>query len=366
MIKPLLQEQNSSAQTDYHRLRVILFIAPMAALVHLLLIPFFYFVGVEILAWLNVFSVLIWAYGIWLSNRNSINRAIQLFCCEVLIHSVVVTYYLGPEPGFQYYLWSMSALAVMDTSSSRLRVFITAIMLVLVFALLNIGLFRPVLAFPFTEYLLYMKLANMVISGILSILAIMIMRGLHLRQQAELKTLADRDALTGLFNRRQGSVLLDQACAHALRSKQPLTVVMADIDRFKQINDSYGHAVGDVVLCQIADLLQNSIRKSDVLIRWGGEEFLLLLPDTSAKAAENLLDKVNHRLQLLCSEGRISQVPVTLSFGIAQWHSAELMDQTIMRADDALYLSKRGGRNRMTQADGPVTVSNDIDNKSLI
>ncbi|WP_299197130.1 GGDEF domain-containing protein [uncultured Amphritea sp.] len=360
MIKPLLQKQESSAQSDYHRLQVILFIAPMAALLHFLLIPFFYFTGVEILAWLNVISVLIWAYGIRLSNRNRINLAIQLFCCEVLIHSVVATYYLGADSGFQYYLWSMSALAVMDTSSSRWRVFITAIMLVLVFALLNVGLVRPVLAFPFSEYLLYMKLINMLVSGILSILAVMIMRGLHLSQQAELKMLADRDSLTGLFNRRQGGVLLEQAYAHALRTKQPLTVVMADIDRFKQINDSYGHAVGDVVLCQIADLLHSSIRKSDVLIRWGGEEFLLLFQDASAKAAENLLDNVNHRLELLCSEDSMPETVVTLSFGIAQWHSDESMDQTIMRADNALYLSKQRGRNRITLADESGTVNNAV------
>ncbi len=351
MIKQLLQGPNPSAQTDYHRLQVILTIAPRAASVHFLLIPFFYFSGVEILAALNCVSVLLWIYGIRLSKQYRIDLAIQIFCSEVLLHSLVVSYYLGPDPGFQYYLWSMSALAVMDTSNSRFRVFVTAIMLVLVFALLNAGVFSPVLAFPFTEYIFYMKLVNMVVSGVLSILAIMIMREFHLRQQAELKQLADIDCLTGVFNRRQGGVLLEQACQMALRKKHSLTVVMADIDRFKQINDRYGHAVGDSVLCQIADLLQNSIRKSDALIRWGGEEFLILLPDATDLDAQQLLGKINPRIEQLYSANDIPEAPVTLSFGVAQWHTAEPVEQTIMRADNALYVSKQEGRSRITLAD---------------
>ncbi|SER04340.1 diguanylate cyclase (GGDEF) domain-containing protein [Amphritea atlantica] len=353
-VKQLFQSANynRSTQTDYHRLQVILFIAPIAALVHILLIPFFYFTGVELLAGLNCISVLLWVYGIRLSKQYRIDLAIQIFCCEVLLHSVVVSYYLGPDPGFQYYLWSMSALAVMDTSSSRIRVFITAILLVLVFALLNVGLFEPLFEFPFSEYLLYMKLVNMLVSGMLSILAIMIMRGFHLNQQAELRKLADIDSLTGLYNRRQGGVLLEQAYLQALRKKQQITVVMADIDRFKQINDRYGHAVGDIVLCQIADALKATIRKSDALIRWGGEEFLILLSDASAGDAETLLEKVYPRLEQLYADDEILDSPVTLSFGIAQWSADEPIEQTIMRADNALYVSKQEGRNRITLADG--------------
>ncbi|MBN0986463.1 GGDEF domain-containing protein [Amphritea pacifica] len=352
-VKQLFQSPNynRSTQTDYHRLQVILFIAPIAALVHILLVPFFYFTGVEILAGLNCISVLLWVYGIRLSRQYRINRAIQIFCCEVLLHSVVVSYYLGPDPGFQYYLWSMSALAVMDTSSSRIRVFITAILLVLVFALLNVGLFEPLFEFPFPQYLIYMKLMNILVSGMLSILAIMIMRGLHLNQQAELKKLADIDSLTGLYNRRQGGVLLEQAYLQAQRKKQQLTVVMADIDRFKQINDRYGHAAGDIVLCQIAEALKNSIRKSDALIRWGGEEFLILLSDASAGDAEALLAKVYPRLEQLYADDDILDSPVTLSYGIAQWSADEPIEQTIMRADNALYVSKQEGRNRITLAD---------------
>ncbi|MBR9866837.1 MAG: GGDEF domain-containing protein [Oceanospirillales bacterium] len=352
-VKQLFQSQDPSAQTDFHRLQLILFIAPIAALVHFLLIPFFYYTGVAVLAILNVFSVLIWVYGIWLSKHNRINLAIQLFSCEVLLHSVVVSYYVGPDPGFQYYLWAMSSFAVMDTGSSRFRVFISAVMLVLIFALLNVGLFEPAYELTLSEYLPYIKLANMVIAGILSIFAIMIMRGFHLRQQAELKELATLDSLTGLINRRQGRVLLKQAYLLALRNRHPLTVVMADIDCFKQINDRYGHSVGDTVLCQVAKTLQSSIRKSDVLIRWGGEEFLILLSDASDLDAEKLLAKVSPRLEQLYADDEILESPVTLSFGIAQWHPDESIEQTIIYADNALYISKQKGRNRITRAETP-------------
>jgi len=352
-VKQLFQSQDSSEQTDFHRLQLILFIAPIAALVHFLLIPFFYYTGVAVLAILNVFSVLIWVYGIWLSKHSRINLAIQLFSCEVLLHSVVVSYYVGPDPGFQYYLWAMSSFAVMDTSSSRFRVFISAVMLLLMFALLNAGLVEPVYELTLREYLPYIQLGNMVIAGILSIFAIMIMRGFHLSQQAELKELATLDSLTGLINRRQGRVLLKQAYLLALRNRHPLTVVMADIDCFKQINDRYGHSVGDTVLCQVAKTLQSSIRKSDVLIRWGGEEFLILLSDASALDAEKLLAKVSPRLEQLYADDEVLESPVTLSFGIAQWHPDESIEQTIIYADNALYISKQKGRNRITRAETP-------------
>ncbi|UTW03718.1 diguanylate cyclase [Amphritea atlantica] len=356
-VKQLFQTQDPSAQTDSHRLQLILFIAPIAALVHFVLIPFFYYTGVAVLATLNVLSVLIWVYGIWLSKHNRINLAIQLFSCEVLLHSVVVSYYVGPDPGFQYYLWAMSSFAVMDTSCSRFRVFISAVMLVLIFALLNVGVFEPVYELTLSEYLPYIKLANMVIAGILSVFAIMIMRGFHQSQQAELKELAAIDSLTGLFNRRQGGVLLKQAYRLALRNQNQLTIVMADIDRFKQINDRYGHSVGDTVLCQVAETLQNSIRKSDALIRWGGEEFLILLSDASARDAEKLLAKISPRLEQLYAENEVLEFPVTLSFGVAQWQPDESIEQTIMCADDALYISKQEGRNRITLAESRVAES---------
>ncbi len=350
VFKRLLIKMDYSDLSDIHRLQAVFFIAPLATLVHFLLIPFFYYTGAEILSLVNVGSVAVWIYGIWLSKCNRINLAIQFFCGEVLLHSLIVTYYLGPDPGFQYYLWSMAGLAVMDTSSSRLRVFITATLLVIVFSVLNIGIFEPAHPFPYASYLPFMKLFNMLVAGILSIMAIMIMRSFHLCQQAELKVLAYRDSLTGLYNRRQGVALLEQARQRAEIDQKPLTIVMADIDHFKAINDQFGHSAGDAVLCRIGKVLQSSFRKSDTVIRWGGEEFLIMFPNALENHTEQFLDTVSSRLRKMDFKEELPQCPVTLSYGVAQWRPGELIEQCIKRADEALYISKQNGRNRITFA----------------
>lgn len=347
-------------ENDAKRSKAILIVAPLAALVHLLLIPFFFFAGIDILAWVNVGSVLIWGVGLWLSCHDKVNLSIQIFAVEILAHSLLVCYFLGSAPGFQYYLWAIAALCVMDTSASLLRVCVTSFTLILIFAVLNAGFFEPLYPFPFPEYLLYMNLANILVAGVISTLAIIIMRNFHLSRERVLKKQAARDSLTGLYNRREGLLLLEQSCLNAARNNEPLSVVMADVDYFKKINDCFGHSVGDDVLCQIADQLADSIRRSDIAIRWGGEEFLILFPAASMAAVQEILNATRlHFAKSDLIESLLGK-PVTLSFGIAQMLPGESIQQVIARADEALYSSKKMGRDQITiaknrQVDSSVT-----------
>jgi diguanylate cyclase (GGDEF)-like protein len=168
------------------------------------------------------------------------------------------------------------------------------------------------------------------------------------------QALANRDDLTDLPNRRYFFERLESALAHARRHRRPLSVLMADLDYFKQVNDRFGHADGDTVLKAFARLLREDARAADLPGRIGGEEFALMLPDTGAEQACKVAERLRKRmavLQPLESEHRF-----TVSIGVAVAGADEQTDDLLLRADRALYAAKEAGRDRVVMADGPALV----------
>lgn len=159
------------------------------------------------------------------------------------------------------------------------------------------------------------------------------------------------DGLTGLANRRSCEDTLAAELSRAERYPAPLAVVLADLDDFKDVNDRFGHQAGDVVLREFAALLRENLRDIDLAGRWGGEEFLLLLPGTdlegAAQVAERVRRALHHRI-LLSVEGE--PIPVTASFGVAEYPTADSAPALFAAADAALYEAKRQGKNRVTVA----------------
>ncbi len=157
---------------------------------------------------------------------------------------------------------------------------------------------------------------------------------------------ASTDTLTGLNNRRQFESLFDQAMANALRYQTPYCVIMSDIDHFKNVNDTYGHEVGDVVLKAVADTAKKVFRASDIIGRFGGEEFIVFLSNTDLEggkvAAEHFRQAVEQKV--ITTEGK--SIPVTISIGLTATNSTKLLDLT-KEADLALYYSKDHGRNQV-------------------
>jgi diguanylate cyclase (GGDEF)-like protein len=157
------------------------------------------------------------------------------------------------------------------------------------------------------------------------------------------------DGLTGLANRRAASDALHAEAARAQRLETPLSVVLADLDGFKEVNDEHGHAVGDAVLRAFAEVLRDALRESDIAGRWGGEEFLLLLPGADEEGAAQLAERV----RVGFAARRIPSVPnlcVTASFGVAEYAGETNTEQLLAAADDALYRAKRGGKDRVERA----------------
>ncbi len=163
---------------------------------------------------------------------------------------------------------------------------------------------------------------------------------------------AVRDPLTGVFSRRSAEEMLELLAVQAQRSSMPLAVVFIDLDHFKSINDNFGHAAGDQTLKRLAADLGQLLRKSDILCRWGGEEFLLLLPQTTLPQARLVLRRVRRRGLGLRPDGQ----PLTASMGVAEWHEDDAADwpALLALADTRMYQAKQQGRNRVIYGDEPV------------
>ena len=158
-----------------------------------------------------------------------------------------------------------------------------------------------------------------------------------------IQKLASVDSLTGLLNRRAFHDIARQALEHKRRTDSPISLALGDIDKFKQVNDSYGHAVGDEVLSEIASRLSNSLRGTDVVVRWGGEEFLCFFPATDLPAAMTLVEKLRLAVNAYPVSTAFGEFNVSITFGLAQVD--EDIHDAIRRADKALYQGKCMGGN---------------------
>lgn len=158
------------------------------------------------------------------------------------------------------------------------------------------------------------------------------------------------DPLTGIFNRQAMMPILLQEHAYVVRDKKACCLAMADLDHFKQVNDTHGHPAGDKVLKAVVDFFRTNLRPYDALFRYGGEEFLFCLPNTDIQSGSKLLNRLRvdlHNSPINVRENEI--VSISISMGITQMHAETPVDQTIDRADAALYEAKKGGRNQISE-----------------
>lgn len=185
------------------------------------------------------------------------------------------------------------------------------------------------------------------ITVVITLIALLLGRWVY--REAQIRNQALHDPLTGLSNRRELFNRFGHELARARRGGQPLGVCLMDLDHFKRINDTHGHGVGDDVLVRVASVLRRCLRETDVIGRIGGEEFVLLLPETDASGADRVIERC--RVGIECSPLTLENgaaLPVSASFGVAIWHVADEADERelMARADAMLYRAKAQGRNR--------------------
>lgn len=322
----------------------------MAAGVDFALLLLFLYFDAPLLAWLNLVSIGLYGCAYWLLTRRMNAPAIALIWLEVLGHAAIGTMLIGWDSGFHYYLL-MFIPAIVVSAGSKLRPY-TLLLLLFVF---YIGLHTvarwvgPTAPLDNTG-LWVVHGFNVAVVFAMAAYTARFYYGTVRRAEKKLADLAATDPLTGLYNRRSLLNMAEQVLAQAGRAGQNTALVLADIDHFKAINDQHGHEAGDRVLVNIGTLLSQTCRAQDIVARWGGEEFLVLLPATDAAAAWALAERVRKAVtaQPLAPQG--APITATLSLGVAVVHANEPLASAIARADGALYRSKEQGRNRVTSA----------------
>jgi diguanylate cyclase (GGDEF)-like protein len=187
----------------------------------------------------------------------------------------------------------------------------------------------------------------------------------QLQKQLELEELARNldftaatDPLTGLFNRRKLNRELAMEMLRSQRYKTPLSLVMYDLDHFKKVNDTHGHQIGDNVLIELSRIVAAHIRNTDVLARWGGEEFVILTPGCTGDMACQLAENLRNAIRMLAID---NVEAITCSFGVAQFEDSDTPETFIARADEALYRAKINGRNRIDLAPRPAVVKPELE-----
>ncbi|GAB6066495.1 GGDEF domain-containing protein [Aquifex pyrophilus] len=162
------------------------------------------------------------------------------------------------------------------------------------------------------------------------------------------ENLALTDALTGLYNRRVFMEIAEKELSRAMRLGQPFSILMLDLDNFKRINDTYGHDVGDIVLRHVAQILKRNLRRMDVIARWGGEEFIVMLPNTTLENAYKVGEKLRKAVEAAPVElENGKKLKITVSVGVSSFRNQKSLEDIIREADIALYNAKKKGKNRV-------------------
>ncbi len=152
------------------------------------------------------------------------------------------------------------------------------------------------------------------------------------------------DPLTETYNRRSLDEMATRYISHARRSRRPLTFIMADLDRFKEVNNRFGHLTGDLVISEMATLFKQSVRGCDAVVRYGGDEFLIVLADTGRMDSDRVIQRVRHYVDDWNRAGHLKDFALTVSLGACEWHETMTLDQVLNEADQDMYSEKNAGR----------------------
>jgi diguanylate cyclase (GGDEF)-like protein len=319
---------------------------------HAVFIAVFTSLGLPVLAAFNVGSVAAWVAARIANQRRHPSLAALLLFVEVTAHAVLACRLLGWQSGFHYYLIPIVPFLMFhDRISTRTAVagsFVVSVTYLLLRAA-TIDVVPGAVSPAVMRALAYGNIAvPLVALGVISVY----FRYASIDVERHMESLAMTDALTRLPNRRRMRELLEAERVRCARDGHPFGVVLGDLDGFKLINDTRGHDCGDHVLTEVASTMRAVLRGQDAVARWGGEEFLFLLPDTDLGGAAVVAEKLRGALEAAPISFAERHVPVAMTFGVAVCMRGTTIEDAIARADRALYLGKHAGKNQVVLESG--------------
>jgi diguanylate cyclase (GGDEF)-like protein len=326
----------------------------VAGLTHLSFFALFTWAHVDALAYVNIASILSYVWVFFLARKGLVWQAWAVTVIEVLGHAVLAVMVIGWESGFHLYILLVIPVAVVSSIRPLPLKMLTVVAVAFTYLALDMLVrhSQPPRPLPATvlDGLHYFN-----VLGAMLILVFLAGYYYYLNIQAEqaLHNMASTDPLTGLCNRRAVNDAIKQEERRVRRTHEPLAFALCDIDHFKSVNDTHGHDAGDEVLRAVSKALASSVREMDIVARWGGEEFLVVMPATPQPGAELVGERLRTRVDALEIEVNGKVLRVSMTLGLALLDEGETCEQAIARADRALYEGKHAGRNRMVLATQP-------------
>lgn len=324
----------------------------LGAVMHILYIFFFLSVGSILMSVLNVFSVLTWLLAMHQNHKARHVLATILGTAEIIIHAVLASHILGLSMGFHYFLWPAAGLIMISNLFTPIKSSGIGFAIILLFGVLTIYAHDITYEYAFPIITHYILIANIIFAALGFVIVIMSSRTKNKKNERRLYELSNKDALTATFNRQFVYDVMKQNYQERRGLKSlDYTIVIADIDNFKDINTLIGHLAGDVVIKEVANYLKSAVRETDIVARWGGEQFLIILMSVESDNAQTLIEKIRKNIRYdIVTEG-LSERVTTLSFGVAKARNNEQFEDVVKRADLAMYEAKKLGKDRIIDAE---------------
>lgn len=308
----------------------------------------------------TLLCLLIAWHGLALERKQSEGHGYLIFISHLYgVLMGVCLYLVGPFTGVAWMTIMASSLSVLIGIGTAPALRLLGSLAIALLVATSAGMagwiaYRPLLQIPTGTSIHPLRFGGTLLVHLLTALASLAQLGIltvMLRdREQKFRGLSSRDPLTGIANRRIMMERLDEAWSRTQRHHEPLAVAIADVDHFKAVNDQHGHATGDKLLKQVAQLLRTSLRGEDTVGRWGGEEFLILLPLQGLVSAKAALERCRVRIQgepFTAEDGRPLRMTVSFGLAVLPGVRAESIQELVAAADAALYQAKRGGRNRV-------------------
>jgi diguanylate cyclase (GGDEF)-like protein len=331
-------EQLNSHSEEFEHTRLIRY-SVGGTLVHFLLLAFFIYDQLDVLIYFNVVALSAWLFCIYLVKQKHYRTVVLVSSVILYIQLNLATIIYGKESGFLMGLWPLACIFVVNIRTNIIIGSVFATLCLLSFILLS--LYVPESTnrdfLPLAREIFIICCGAAMVSGIMSI------KSSFRRRRNKMIHVANHDALTGLKNRRFFSTFISHQQEVVKREGKPYCLAMGDIDHFKQINDQHGHHTGDAVLIKIADCFNDILAQSDVICRWGGEEFLIFIPESDLEKAYPVLEAIRE----VISDLDINGIKPTISFGLVNSDGSQSLDELVKAADILLYKAKSAGRNKV-------------------
>jgi diguanylate cyclase len=326
---------------------VIHYVTYVGIIAHTGFIGLFSWLHVPVMALFNVLSVATWI-GARLANDRRLPRlAALLVVVEVTVHAVLAVHFLGWASGFHYYLIPLIPFLMFHDQLGTRTVVAGSTLVAGIYLALR------VLAFPETppwvrpDVMLWVGYLNILVPFLALAVISIYFRFASIDVERKMATLAMTDALTKLPNRRRMREILDAERVRYARGGRNFGIIIGDVDGFKELNDTLGHDCGDYALHELAAVLRTVLRAQDAVARWGGEEFLFLLPETDLAGTQTVAEKLRAAVEQAGLSYAGKRLTLTMTFGVAAFAADASLDDCLRRADEALYVGKAQGKNRV-------------------